>query len=158
MEISCPKCKIGKMAHNGFHLGKQTYKCNNNACRYSTTDLNKIPITDYDKAMALKFHSYLSFRTIATLIGTSVNSVQKWLEYPDEKWEKIFENISNRDIIEYLKVKKEKCPELFNRDNKMGEQMYQYYCVLTKKQPLPNPHKKVEQKKKRRWGKYLIGI
>ena len=98
-EIKCPKCGRDERVKNGFHRGKQRYKCKCCGCNYTGTK-NGYP--EHVKRQAIKY--YLKgngFRRIERLMHVSHVSVINWVKKAAENIRKN-ENLKNRkvDVLE----------------------------------------------------------
>ena len=77
-KIKCPKCGRAERTKNGFHRGKQRYKCKNCGCNY-TGGAKGYP--EHVKQKAIKY--YLEgngFRRIERLMHVSHVSVINWVK------------------------------------------------------------------------------
>ena len=75
-KIKCPKCGRTERTKNGFHRGKQRYKCKNCGCNYTG---GKKGYPEHIKQKAIKY--YLEgngFRRIERLMHVSHVSVINW--------------------------------------------------------------------------------
>jgi len=75
---SCPRCGSRRVVKSGHVLGKQRWWCR--SCRYQFTKINHpdTPSTVKRAAVSLYGHG-LSFRTVAGLLGTTAQSVLRWV-------------------------------------------------------------------------------
>ena len=97
-KIKCPKCGQIEKTKNGFHRGKQRYKCKCCGCNY-TGSKNGCP--NHIKQKAIKY--YLEgngFRRIERLMGVSHVSVINWVKQFASKFKNIPKKCEKVDIIE----------------------------------------------------------
>ena len=93
-EIKCPKCGQEERTKNGFHRGKQRYKCKNCGCNYAG---RKRGYPEHIKQRAIEY--YLEgngFRRIERLMHVSHVSVINWVKQ------------AAKEIRKKLKVKNKK--------------------------------------------------
>ena len=94
-EIKCPKCGRDEKVKNGFHRGKQRYKCKHCGCNYTGTK-NGYP--EHVRRQAIRY--YLEgngFRRIERLMHVSHVSVINWVK-------KAAENIRANKTLKNRKV------------------------------------------------------
>ena len=74
----CPRCRAEKPAKNGWHLGRQRWKCK--ACSFAFTQTTPRGKPRWMKQLALHlYQSRMSINGIARLFGVSGPAVLKWL-------------------------------------------------------------------------------
>ena len=74
----CPRCGSHRVVKSGHVLGKQRWWCR--ACRYQFTKTNGPGTSDIAKRAAVSLYGHgLSFRTVACLLGTTAQSVLRWV-------------------------------------------------------------------------------
>ena len=97
-KMKCPKCGQMEKTKNGFHRGKQRYKCKCCGCNY-TGGKNGYP--NHIKQKAIKY--YLEgngFRRIERLMGVSHVSVINWVKQFASKFKNIPKKCEKVDILE----------------------------------------------------------
>src|SRR3954470_12980331 len=80
----CSRCGSHRVVKSGHVLGKQRWWCR--ACRYQFTKTNGPGTPDIAKRAAVSLYGHgLSFRTVARLLGTTAQSVLRWVcSYVDQ--------------------------------------------------------------------------
>jgi len=74
----CPRCDSRRLIRFGFVAGKQRWRCKR--CRYQFTGLDGHGTPEPTKRAAVSLYGYgLSFNTVAHLLGTTAQSVLRWV-------------------------------------------------------------------------------
>lgn len=75
---SCPRCGSRRVVKSGHVLGKQRWWCR--SCRYQFTKTNAPDTLETVKRAAVSLYGHgLSLRTVAGLLGTTAQSVLRWV-------------------------------------------------------------------------------
>ncbi len=117
---SCPRCGSHRVVKSGHVLGKQRWWCR--ACRYQFTKITgpDTPKTIKHAAVSLYGHG-LSVRTVARLLGTTAQSVLRWVcGYVDQYCTKPEPNeavvIELDEMWHFLGCKNHKVWKTYNRN------------------------------------------
>ena len=75
---SCPRCGSRRVVKSGHVLGKQRWWCRSCRSQFTKTNGSNTPETVKRAAVSLYGHG-LSLRTVAGLLGTTAQSVLRWV-------------------------------------------------------------------------------
>src|SRR5690242_21791414 len=74
----CPRCSSRRIGRFGVVAGKQQWRCKR--CRYQFTRLEGHSTPEPTKRAAVSLYGYgLSFNAVAHLLGTTAQSVLRWV-------------------------------------------------------------------------------
>ena len=79
MELVCPNCFSLQITKEGWHRGKQRYKCKEFGCHFTMKDRREKYSTKQRLAAVTLFRKGLSLRSIAEVIGANNVIVLYWI-------------------------------------------------------------------------------
>jgi transposase-like protein len=79
MERTCPRCEGLEVIKSGFACNKQRYKCKKCNCQFTRETPKGFSIKEKSLAITL-YLSGLSMNAIAQIIGTTAQSVMRWIK------------------------------------------------------------------------------